>query len=68
MVCGFALNLLLWLDPQSHALGPITIPHIAFTWYVLIGSIVTFGVGTVASFVLPGAKKATWEDGGTGRW
>ncbi len=53
MICGFALNLLLWLDPSPITLGPVTIPHIAFTWYVLIGSIVTFVVGSVASFVLP---------------
>jgi SSS family transporter len=52
MICGFALNLLLWLDPNPIALGPVTIPHIAFTWYVLIGSIVTFGVGAVASLLL----------------
>jgi SSS family transporter len=57
MICGFALNLLLWLDPNPIVLGPVTIPHIAFTWYVLIGSIVTFGVGMVASFLMPGAKK-----------
>ena len=56
MIFGFALNLLLWLDPNPIALGPITIPHIAFTWYVLIGSIVTFVVGTVASFLLPGDR------------
>jgi SSS family transporter len=56
MICGFALNLLLWLDPNPIALGPITIPHIAFTWYVLIGSIVTFVVGTLASFLLPGDR------------
>src|ERR1700733_3170053 len=54
MICGFALNLLLWLDPNPITLGPITIPHIAFTWYVLIGSIVTFAVGTMASLLLPG--------------
>jgi SSS family transporter len=54
MICGFALNLLLWLDPNPITLGPITIPHIAFTWYVLIGSIVTFAVGTIASLLLPG--------------
>src|SRR5580698_8899427 len=53
MICGFALNLLLWLDPNPITLGPITIPHIAFTWYVLIGSIVTFLLGSVASFLLP---------------
>ncbi len=56
MIFGFALNLLLWLDPNPITLGPITIPHIAFTWYVLIGSIVTFVVGTVASFLLPGDR------------
>jgi SSS family transporter len=57
MICGFALNLLLWLDPAPIRLGPITIPHVAFTWYVLIGSIVTFAVGSVASFVLPRARR-----------
>jgi SSS family transporter len=57
MICGFALNLLLWLDPNPIALGPVTIPHIAFTWYVLIGSIVTFVVGTVASLLLPRGKR-----------
>ena len=57
MICGFALNLLLWLDPNPIVLGPVTIPHVAFTWYVLIGSIVTFGVGTVASLLLPRGKR-----------
>jgi SSS family transporter len=56
MICGFALNLLLWLDPNPITLGPVTIPHIAFTWYVLIGSIVTFVVGMVASLLLPGDR------------
>jgi SSS family transporter len=53
MICGFAVNLLLWLDPSPIKLGPITIPHVAFTWYVLIGSIVTFVIGSAASFLLP---------------
>ena len=57
MICGFALNLLLWLDPNPIVLGPVTIPHVAFTWYVLIGSIVTFGVGTVASLLLPRGRR-----------
>ena len=56
MVCGFALNLLLWLHPRPIAVGPVTIPHIAFTWYALIGSVVTFAVGMAASFVLPGGR------------
>jgi SSS family transporter len=49
MICGFAVNLLLWLHPAPIALGPVTLPHVAFTWYVLIGSIVTFAAGSVAS-------------------
>src|SRR3984885_3837757 len=54
MVCGFALNLLMWLDPSPIAIGPVTIPHVAFTWYVLIGSIVTFVIGSVISLLWPG--------------
>jgi SSS family transporter len=53
MICGFALNLLLWLHPAPIALGPVVLPHVAFTWYVLIGSIVTFAIGTIASVVFP---------------
>jgi SSS family transporter len=53
MVCGFAVNLLLWLDPSPITLGPVTIPHVAFTWYVLIGSMVTFVIGSLASLLLP---------------
>lgn len=38
MVCGLALNLYLWLFTQ-----------VPFTWYVAMGSIVTFAVGYAAS-------------------
>jgi SSS family transporter len=41
-----------------HALA-ITIPHVAFTWYVLIGSVVTFAVGSLASFILRRPLKQT---------
>ncbi|MDW5266877.1 MULTISPECIES: sodium/solute symporter [Acidobacteriaceae] len=51
MIVGFALNILLWLHPNPIALGPITIPHVAWTWYVFIGAVATFGIGTVASFI-----------------
>jgi SSS family transporter len=56
MICGFALNLLLWLDPNPITIGAVTIPHIAFTWYVLIGSVVTFIVGMMASLLLSGGR------------
>ena len=32
-------------------LGTITVPHVAWTWYVLIGAAATFGVGSLASLV-----------------
>jgi SSS family transporter len=51
MVCGFALNLWLWQGTFPMHLGAITIPHIAWTWYVLIGAFATFGIGSLASLV-----------------
>jgi Na+/proline symporter len=41
MVCGFALNLFLW-----------QFTRVPYTWYVPLGSIVTFAVGYGASFFL----------------
>jgi SSS family transporter len=58
MICGFGLNLLLWLSPGVIKVGPITVPHIAFTWYVLIGSIVTFVIGSIGSFIFRGDGSA----------
>src|SRR5271163_1481561 len=56
MICGFALNIWLWQGTFPVHIGSATIPHIAFTWYVLIGSIVTFAVGSAASMVRPGDR------------
>ncbi len=49
MVTGFALNLALWLQPAALHVSGVTLPKIAYTWYVLIGSVVTFAVGSLAS-------------------
>jgi SSS family solute:Na+ symporter len=57
MVAGLVFNLLVW--QQS---GPLhmtffnhgfTFPKIAWTWFVLLGSLGTFAVGWLASLVLP---------------
>src|SRR5208337_1464632 len=40
MLCGFAVELYLWLWTQ-----------VPWTWWVMIGTAVTFGVGYLASFV-----------------
>ncbi len=56
MVLGFATNLLLWQFPHTGiTVGGhhLTMPNIAFTWYVLIGSAVTFAVGILASVAFP---------------
>ena len=58
MITGFVLNVWLWQGSFPVTLGPVTIPHIAFTWYVLIGAIVTFAVGSIASFVFSKPRKA----------
>jgi len=51
MICGFILNIWLWQGVFPVHLGPITIPHIAWTWYVLIGALVTFIIGSLASLI-----------------
>ncbi len=58
MVCGLAANLLLWRQPHALSLSlgvaRITLPKIAWTWFVLVGSWITFAVGWAASRILPG--------------
>jgi SSS family transporter len=66
MICGFVVNIALWQFPGKALWtsfipmrdgttrpGPFTIfiPHIAFTWYVLIGALVTFAIGTLFSLI-----------------
>jgi SSS family transporter len=57
MIGGFAINLFLWKQsgPISIALGgqQIVLPKIAWTWFVLIGSLSTFGLSWIASKLLP---------------
>jgi SSS family transporter len=36
---------------ETYLISPITIPHVAWTWYVIIGALVTFAVGSLASVV-----------------
>ena len=42
MMCGFGVELYVWLGTR-----------VPWTWYVLMGTVVTFGVGYVFSFILP---------------
>ncbi len=55
----------LWLQPAAIHLsnlpliGDMTLPRVAWTWYVLIGAIVTFAVGYLASKLLPKPRTRT---------
>ena len=51
MVTGFVLNIALWLQPAAVRVAGVTIPQVAWTWYVIIGALVTFAVGSLASLV-----------------
>jgi Na+/proline symporter len=57
MCAGCLVNLLLWLQPRPIAFSilPIVFPKVAWTWFVLIGSLVTCIVGYAASLIFPGA-------------
>ncbi len=58
MVTGFVLNVGLWLQPSAVHMGGVTVPKIAFTWYVLIGSVITFAAGSLASVVKSSRQRA----------
>jgi solute:Na+ symporter, SSS family len=47
MVCGFVSELYLWLGTK-----------VPWTWYVMIGTVITFGVGYFASLLLPDPGRA----------
>ncbi|WP_263409650.1 sodium:solute symporter [Terriglobus tenax] len=51
MICGFAVNLTLWLISIKLLPSISWLPPIAYTWYVLIGSAVTVGVGSMVSMI-----------------
>jgi SSS family transporter len=59
MITGFALNVALWLQPATVRVAGVTVPKVAWTWYVIIGAVVTFAVGLGASALLRArARKA----------
>jgi uncharacterized protein YbbC (DUF1343 family)/CubicO group peptidase (beta-lactamase class C family) len=59
MVCGFALNLWLWQGAFPVHVGALTIPHIAWTWYVILGALVTFAIGALASLLFRKQSRRT---------
>src|SRR3984885_1712705 len=52
MVGGLVANILLWKQPHF-------VPKVAFTWFVLIGSLLTFILGWLMSKLLPIKKRYT---------
>lgn len=69
MIVEFALNVLLWLQPHalhfSLAGHSLTLPKIAWAWYVVFGAIFTFSIGYLAScFIRPVTVEQTDKYGG----
>jgi SSS family transporter len=59
MICGFVLNLWLWQGTFPMHIGSFAIPKIAFTWYVLIGALVTFAIGSLFSLLFRKQSRRT---------
>lgn len=58
MIAGFSINMLLWLHTSPINLGVVTIPHVAWTWYVFIGAVATFAIGSAGSLLFRNKPKA----------
>lgn len=60
LAAGVLVDLLLWLQPHAVAFSiwghAMVFPKIAWTWWVLIGSLVTCAVGYAASLIFPDAE------------
>lgn len=57
MIAGVAVNLLLWLQPRAISFSAaghrFVFPKVAWTWWVLIGALVTCVVGYTTSLFFP---------------
>jgi SSS family transporter len=68
MIAGLGLNIFLWRQSSPIAVQVAGIraiwPKVAWTWYVVIGAIVTFTIGYVASLFLPwkGTRQQTMPE------
>jgi SSS family transporter len=61
MAGGLAMNIFIWRQSQtlhfSIGIFALTIPKIAWTWYVLVGSLGTYLLGSVASLFFVQSRK-----------
>jgi solute:Na+ symporter, SSS family len=65
MVCGLAVNLILWKQPHPLAISlltlHLTLPKVGWTWFVLIGSLCTFAIGWIASYLQSAGQPSLLE-------
>ncbi|MGH9510872.1 MAG: sodium:solute symporter [Terriglobales bacterium] len=52
MLCGFSTELYLWMGTR-----------VPWTWYVAIGTVVTFGIGYISSLMMQRTTNAQWSKG-----
>ncbi len=61
LAAGVLVDLLLWIQPHALSFSvaghAMVLPKIAWTWWVLIGSLVTCAVGYTASLIFPDAER-----------
>ena len=57
MACGLLVNLFLFFGPRFHLMDTV----VAWTWYVTIGTTLTFVVGYLASLVFDDSKRPERE-------
>ena len=66
MVFGLVVELVLWRLPHAWSISfhgfRLILPKIAWTWFVLIGSLCTFVVGWIASYPLSTSQQRTIEE------
>lgn len=56
MIAGCVINGLLWIQPGPMQFGGFTFPKVAWTWYVMIGALVTAGIGYSLSVIMPAGR------------
>lgn len=57
MAVAVVVNLLLWIQPHTLAFNflghAFVLPKVAWTWWVLIGSLITCGIGYISGWLFP---------------
>jgi Na+/proline symporter len=68
--CGFAWNCFMWISFLMRSRWPTPgsfmwgVSHVPFTWYVMIGSVITFAIGYAASTAFDKSSRLAADERG----